>query len=95
MLWRDHKLFDVEFWSGLSRILSVTGFTILVTYIMVTIVPLQLGDRGFIRLAAKLLAIIIPTFAVHIYLSSLFGLEEVRPVIDRLRRIVLKPVQIQ
>ncbi len=95
MLWRDHKLFDAEFWSGVSRILSVTGFTILVTYIMVTLIPLSLADRGVIKLGTKLLAIIIPTIALHIWLSALFGLEEVRPVIDKLRRLVLKPVRIQ
>jgi hypothetical protein len=62
---------------------------------MVTLIPLSLSDRGFIKLGAKLLAIIIPTFIVHIALSSLFGLEEVRPVNDKLRKIVLKPVRIQ
>ncbi|HEX4774228.1 MAG TPA: hypothetical protein VH234_01805, partial [Candidatus Saccharimonadales bacterium] len=95
MLWRDKKLFDAEFWSGVTRILSVTGFTILVTYIMVTLIPLGATDRGFIKLSAKLLAIIIPTLVLHIWLSSLFGLEEVRPVIAKLRRLVLKPVRIQ
>jgi putative peptidoglycan lipid II flippase len=95
MLWRDHKLFDAEFWSGLTRILSVTGFTILVTYIMVTLIPLVSTDRGFFKLSAKLLAIIIPTLVLHIWLSALFGLEEVRPVTDKLRKLVLKPVQIQ
>ena len=95
MLRRDHKLFDAEFWGGVSRILSVTGFTILVTYIMVTLIPLDVTDRGFIKLSVKLLAIIIPTFILHIWLSAIFGLEEVRPVIDKLRKLVLKPVPIE
>ncbi len=94
MLYRDRKLFDVEFWGGVSRILSVTGFTVLITYIMVQLIPLSVTDRGFIKLASKLLAIIIPTFVMHIWLSSLFGLDEVRPVIDKLRKLVLKPVRI-
>ena len=95
MLWRDPKLFDVEFWGGVMRILSVTGFTILTTYIMVTLIPLGVADRGFIKLSAKLLAIVVPTLVVHVGISSLFGLEEVRPVIDKLRAIVLKPVRVQ
>jgi putative peptidoglycan lipid II flippase len=95
MLRRDHRLFDAEFWGGVSRILSVTGFTILVTYIMVSLIPLAAADRGFIRLSSKLLAIIIPTLALHIWLSSLFGLEEVRPVTNKLKAIILKPVRIQ
>ncbi len=95
MVWRDHKLFDIEFWSELARILSVTGFTVLTTYIMATIFPLLATDKGFIVLGSKLLFIAIPTFAVHIYISSLFGLEEVQPVIAKIKQIVLKPIRIQ
>ncbi|MBX4190736.1 virulence factor MviN [Candidatus Saccharibacteria bacterium] len=95
MLKRDRKLFNAEFWGGVSRILSVTGFTILVTYMMVSIIPLATGDRGFIKLSAKLLAIIIPTFVLHIWLSALFGLEEVRPITKKLRSLILKPVRIE
>jgi hypothetical protein len=62
---------------------------------MVSLVPLVATDRGFIKLGAKLLAIIIPTLVVHIGLSSLFGLEEARPVINKLKALVLKPVRIQ
>jgi putative peptidoglycan lipid II flippase len=95
MLRRDRRLFDAEFWSGVSRILSVTRFTILITYMMVTLIPLASSDRGFIKLSAKLLAIIIPTFVLHIWFSSIFGLEEVRPVTKKLKAIILKPIRIQ
>jgi putative peptidoglycan lipid II flippase len=95
MLWRDPKLFDKVFWGGVTRILSVTGFTVLTTYIMVTLIPLAATDRGFIKLSAKLLAIVIPTLVVHIGLSSLFGLEEAGPVTNRLKALVLKPVRVQ
>lgn len=95
MVWRDHNLFTADFWSGIVRTLSVTGFTVLTTYTMITLVPLLVTDRGFITLGTKLLAIIVPTVVVHIAVSSLFGLEEVRPVINKLRQIILKPVRIQ
>lgn len=95
MVWRDHFLITADFWSGVVRTLSVTGFTILTTYTMVSLVPLQSTDRGFIVLGTKLLLIVIPTLVVHIAVSSLFGLEEVQPVIKKLRQLVLKPVQIQ
>jgi len=95
MVWRDHHLITPEFWSGLVRILSVTGFTVLTTYIMVTFFPLIKSDRGVLTLGAKLLFIIIPTLAVHITISWIFGLEEVQPVIDKLRKLVFKPVRIE
>jgi len=93
--WRDHHIFNRDFWSGIVRVLSVTGFTILTTYTMVSILPLSVEDSGFITLGTKLLLIVIPTFVVHITISSLFGLEEVRPVTKKIRSIVFRPVRIQ
>ena len=95
MVWRDRGLFTSEFWSDVMRTLSVTGFTVVTTYIMVSLVPLSITDKGFITLTAKLLFIIIPTLVVHIAISSLFGLEEVQPIIRKLKALVLKPVRIQ
>ena len=95
MVWRDPKLFDAEFWGGVMRIFSVTGFTVLTTYIMVQLVPLIATDRGFIKLSVKLIAVVIPTFIVHIGLSSLFGLEEAGPVTGKLRQILFRPIRIQ
>ncbi len=94
MAWRDHHLFNSAFWNGIARTLSVTGFTILTTYTMVTLVPLNVTDRGFTTLGTKLLFIVIPTFAVHFLLSSIFGLEEVRPVIKKIRQVALRPVRV-
>lgn len=95
MMWRDKNLFPAGFWSGVIRSLSVTGFTIMTAYIMVTLVPLSATDRGFSTLGAKLAAIALPTIMVHIALSALFGLEEVRPIVSKIKQIVLKPVRIQ
>src|SRR5207244_3389235 len=95
MLWRDHRLFNKSFWGGIARSLSVTGFTVMTTYTMVHIFQLESTDRGFVTLGAKLFLIIVPTLVVHVGVSSLYGLEEVKPVIARLRQVVLKPVRIQ
>ena len=93
--WRDHHVFNRDFWSGVVRVLSVTGFTILTTYTMVSLLPLSVNDSGFITLGTKLLLIVVPTFVVHIVISSLFGLEEVKPVISKIRSIVFRPVRIE
>ncbi len=95
MVWRDKLVFTVDFWSGVLRTISVSGFTIITTYILVSLIPLQATDRGFVTLSAKILAIIIPTFVVHFALSSLFGMEEVEPVIAKIKQIALKPIRIQ
>jgi putative peptidoglycan lipid II flippase len=95
MLIRDHKLFNAEFWNGILKILSVTGFSVLAAFIMLSLLPLNASDVGFITFASKLSAIAGVTFAVHIGVSMLFGLNEARPIIDRIKKFILKPVRVQ
>lgn len=94
MMIRDHKLIDKYFWGGLFRILSVTGFTIIAAFIMLTFFPLETGDRGLI-LTTKLAAIAGGTFLAHFGMSVLFDLEEVRPIIKKVRQLILTPVKLQ
>ncbi len=95
MIHRDRKLFDWNFISGLIRIASVTGFTVVAGFIMISIYPLEISDKGFFVLGSKVALITLVTFAVHVVMSSLFGLEEVRPVFSRLKRLITKPVNWQ
>lgn len=95
MLVRDQRLFDARFWGGCFRIVSVTGFTVIVGFIMVSLLPLGVNDRGIITLGSKIFVIAATVFAVHISISSLFGLEEVQPLFRRIRKFIFKPIKIQ
>ncbi len=95
MVIRDHKLLDSYFLSGLGRILSVTGFCIVAAYTMVSLLPLEASDRGFITLTTKLGAITGVTFLVYFTLSTLFDLDETKPVLRKLKQLILAPVKIQ
>jgi len=90
MLVRDHRLFDASFWSGVMRILAVSGFTLIVGFIMITLYPLGANDRGLITLGTKLFFIALVIIATHVSLSALFDLEEARPVFARIRKVALK-----
>lgn len=94
MLFRDHRLFDRQFWGGVWRIISVTGFSVVAGFIMVSFYPLGAHDRGIITLGSKLLLIALVTFGVHIGISALFELEEVQPFFTRARRLILKPIKV-
>ncbi len=94
MLLRDHQLFDARFWGGVWRIVSVTGFSVVASFIMITLYPLGINDRGILTLGSKLIFIAGVTFGVHVAVSALFGLEEARPIFDRLRKLALKPIKI-
>ena len=95
MLIRDSRLFDRAFLGGCARIVSVSGFSLMAGYIMLSFLPLGAADRGFIMLGGKLLIISVVIFGTHIAVSYLFGVEEVRPLLDRLKRIIVKPVQVE
>jgi len=94
MLKRDHKLFDGEFWSGIFRTVSVTGFSLVAGYITVGFVPLGANDRGLVTLGTKFAGIAFVTLATHLALSGLFGLEEVQPFWRWIRRIILRPIKV-
>lgn len=95
ILKRDRHFFDRAFVSGLVRIISVTGFSLVAGFIMITFLPLGAHDVGFVTLGTKLAIIAGATFAVHIGVSWLFGLEEVGPVFDRVKRFIFRPVRIE
>jgi peptidoglycan biosynthesis protein MviN/MurJ (putative lipid II flippase) len=96
MLWRDRKLFnDIEFWSGMWRIVGISGFCVVAGFIMLQLYPLGLNDRGLITIGAKVAGISTVVFGVHLGLSSLFGLRESTAVIDRIKKFIIKPIRIQ
>ncbi len=98
MFIRDPKLFDMKFFGGLGRIISITGFTVVAAFIMVSLFPLNTGDTGLITLGVKLGLIASVTLSVHVGLSSLFGLEEAEPIVRKLRavgRLIMRPLKVE
>lgn len=94
MLIRDHRLLNIVFWGGVGRILSVTGFSVLTAFAMISIFPLRLADVGIVTLGTKLGIIASVTFFVHLSVSWLFGLEEARPVIEKTKKFILRPIKL-
>lgn len=94
ILWRDPHLFNKQFWASIMRIVSVTGFTVVGTYLIVALLPLNATDRGFFALGFKLGGIVLVTMTIHVMASLLFGLEEASAFLKRLRQFALKTVRI-
>ncbi len=95
MVIRDRQLLDPAFINGCVRIASVSGFSLIAGLIAVQYFPLGALDRGFITLGTKLGFITLAVFVTHIAVSALFGLEEVRPLFYKIRKLILKPVRIE
>lgn len=95
MLIRDHRLLNWDFWGGTARIVSVTGFSVLSAFVMISLLPLKLSDSGIVTLGSKLGLISLVTLLVHVGVSSLFGLEEATNVVSKVKQLVLRPIKIQ
>lgn len=93
MVSRDRGLLNVQFWSSVAKIVSVTGFTLVAGYIVVHIYPLGSHDRG-LAILTKLTLITGVVLSVHIGISALFGLDEVRPVFKKAKAILFKSIGI-
>ncbi|HUA13278.1 MAG TPA: lipid II flippase MurJ [Candidatus Sulfotelmatobacter sp.] len=95
MLIRDPRLFDRYFWGGVGRIISVTGFSVVATFIMISLYPLEANEHGIFSLGSKLFFITVVTFSVQLAVSALFDLEEAKPIIRKLKQVVLAPVRLE
>lgn len=95
MFVRDRKLLDPYFWAGIFKIASVSGFTVMATYITIQYLPLELGDRGFITLGTKFGAIAAVAITIHILMSTVFNLDESKPVVQKIKKLMLARIKIQ
>lgn len=93
MIKRDRFLFDKDFITAVGKILSVTGFSAFAAFLTVQFFPLGLYDQGIVLLF-RISLIAGVTFGVHTAVSYIFELEEAKLVVERIRRIVLKPIKI-
>lgn len=91
---RDHKLLNWSFWNAIIKMVSVTGFSILTAFLMVSILPLQLADKGFITLGVKLATIAGVTSMVYVGMSWLFELEEAQAVLLHIKKFIYKPLKV-
>ncbi len=91
---KDRKLFNTDFVIGVVRIFSVTGFSALAAFIMVNLFPLTPQEPGFM-IFIKLSLIAGVTLLVHLTVSYAFQLKEAIPVVDKIKKFVLRPVKIQ
>lgn len=93
MVLKDRKLINRDFWDGIFKILSVTGFAVITAYIMLSFYPLNTTDTGFFLLGGKIVAIVVPTISVYILMSLIFGLDEAKPVLRKVKNMILKPIR--
>lgn len=82
-------LFTVNFMHAVWRMVSATGLMAVVTYVLVSYMPLGANDV-FITAFFKFSLIVGISAIVYIIVCRLFKLEEVNPILLRIRKILFK-----
>ena len=85
---RINGLFDAPFLHALSRMAVAAGVTAIVTYILVTMMPLGAKD-AFFSAFPKFVLIVGINLIIYIIVCRLFKLSEVNPILHRLRLILV------
>ena len=86
---RIEGLFDMPFVHAIWRMLSSAGFVAIITYILVSMMPLGADDNFFSSFVKFSLIVGISTL-VYIIICRIFKLEEVEPILHRIRNILFK-----
>lgn len=81
-------LFDKKFISAVVRMVSVTGFMSIITYLGFSTLPLRAVDQSFLATFPRFMAIVTLSLFSYLVLSFLFRLKEVDPIIDRFKKII-------
>ncbi len=86
---RIPKLFDAPFFHALWRMVMATSIMSIVTYITVKLFDLASTDQSLTAILPKFTLIVLVSFASYIALCRSFKLDEVRPVLARLKKFLL------
>lgn len=91
---RINGLFDKPFIHALGRMTSAAGFMAIVTYILVAFMPLGAEDV-FFSAFAKFALIVGISAVIYIIVCRIFKLEEVAPILSRIKKILFKQPSIK
>ena len=87
---------DRVFFGALWRMLSAFGITFWVTWLLRReLFELGATDRGFFEIIPKLGLLCAVVTLVYLIVSWIFKLEEVEPIIAKIRTILYKPIRLQ
>lgn len=84
---RIPKLFSAGFVEVVLRMVSATGLTFVVTYVMAKTFSLATVETGFFALLPSFILIVSVSGAAYLIFSKLFKIPEVDPVIDRMKKV--------
>ena len=87
------KIFDKTMISSLTRILIASAIAGMASYAMTKIMPLRAADNSFLSTFPKFCVICAVSLLVYIGACVALKIEEVRPVINKVRQVLFKNVK--
>ncbi|MEO6109673.1 MAG: murein biosynthesis integral membrane protein MurJ [Candidatus Saccharimonadales bacterium] len=87
---RIRGLFDKVFVHAIARMASAAGFMTIITYIGVSIFPLNADDQSFLASFPKFALIVMVSIGAYFFFSYLLKLQEVAPILLRIQKILFK-----
>ena len=87
------KIFDKTMISSLTRILIASAIAGMASYVMTKIMPLRAADSSFLSTFPKFCVICAVSLLVYIGACVALKIEEVRPVINKVRQVLFKNVK--
>jgi len=87
---RINGLFDKVFVNAIFRMASAAGFMAIVTYLAVTIFPLNAVDQSFLASFPKFSLIVGLSFIAYGVVCRLMRIPEIYPIITRIRNLLFK-----
>lgn len=84
------KVLDKTFWRAFFRMFIATAVTGFTAYFMTKLLPLRATDNSFLATFPKFCVISATSIAVYIISSYLLRLSEVKPFVDKVKKIVFR-----
>lgn len=88
-------LFDIIFVHAIGRMLSAAGFTALITYVTISVLPLAADDQSFWATFPKFAIVSSVGSISYVFFSYLFKLPEVKPILTRAQKILFKRPEVK
>jgi putative peptidoglycan lipid II flippase len=89
----DHIFTKDLIWDVFKMFVAATLSSLLM-YFMIQLLPLRATDVGFFALVPKFVTIVLATLIGYIAISYALRLKEPKPVVDKIMRIIFRPIKI-
>lgn len=87
-------LFDKVFVNAIAKMASATGITAIITYSVVSNLPLSANDQSFWATFPKFGIIVTICAVTYLILCKIMNIQEVEPVIERIKKILFGRIKI-